>query len=48
MLTMAANQELAFWHTEAAGLSFEEGRPQTAPRLDGFCWGSPPALAAEG
>ena len=48
MLTQAVNQELTLRHTGAAGLSFESGRPQTAPLLDGFCWDSAPAPAAGG
>ena len=48
MLTKAVNQELAFRHGQAAGLSYEEGRPQTAPLLDGLCWGSAPVPAAPG
>ena len=48
MLTKAVNQELTLRHTAAVGLSFAEGRPRTAPRLDGFCWDSAPAPAPEG
>ena len=36
MLTEAVNQELTFRHVGASGLSYEAGRPQTAPLLDGF------------
>ena len=38
MLTKAANQELTNRHTQAVGLSFQQGRPSTAPFLDGFSW----------
>ena len=48
MLTKAVNQELARRHVGASGLSYEAGRPQTAPLLDGFCWDSAPVPAAEG
>ena len=46
MLTKAVNQELILRHTGAAGLSFESGRPQTAPLLDGFSWNLAAAPAA--
>ena len=48
MLTKAVNQELTLRHTAAVGLSFAEGRPRTAPLLDGFCWDSAPAPAPVG
>ena len=48
MLTKAVNQELTLRHIGAAGLSFESGRPQTIPLLDGFCWDSAPVTATEG
>ena len=48
MLTKAVNQELTLRHVGAAGLSFESGRPQTAPLLDGFCWDSAPVPATKG
>ena len=39
MLTKAVNQELIDRHTAYVGLSFEDGRPASAPLLDGFSWG---------
>ena len=46
MLTKAVNQELILRHAGTAGLSFESGRAQTAPLLDGFSWSPNPAPAA--
>ena len=39
MLTKAVNRELVDRHTAYVGLSFEGGRPASAPLLDGFAWG---------
>ena len=47
ILTKPANAELVNRHVAAAGLHWEEGRPATAPLLDGFTW-SPPAAPPAG
>ena len=46
MRTKPANAELIGRPTATAGLSWESGRPSTAPFLDGCSWGQAEAPAA--
>ena len=40
ILTKAVDANLIDRHATTAGLSWEPGRPRTAPLLDGFAWES--------
>ena len=43
MLAQAVDAELTDRHAATAGLSWEPGRPQSAPLLGGFAWAPTPA-----
>ena len=51
ILTKAVSAELINRHTATAGLSWGDGRPKSAPLLDGFTWkpgAAAPRSAASG